>query len=67
MQWDDLNFADEGILLKIRYSKTDRAGIGATKLLPKLDEQAVCPVFYYSKYRDTVADKTGRFFFISRR
>ena len=29
-------FAEEGILVKIEKSKTDRAGVGALKLLPRM-------------------------------
>ena len=47
LKWTDVIFAEEGILLMIRFSKTDRAGVGSTKLLPKLDDQAICPHFYF--------------------
>lgn len=62
LMWEDVVFASEGILIMIRFSKTDRAGVGATKLLPKLEEKAVCPHFYFTVYRDAVADRNGRLF-----
>lgn len=60
--WEDINFAQEGILVRIVRSKTDQAGVGATKLLPKLTEEALCPVFYYTKYKEHFSELTGRLF-----
>ena len=60
--WTDVCFAEEGVLITIRKSKTDQAGVGATKLLPKLPDDALCPVFYYKKYKEEVKDLTGRLF-----
>jgi integrase len=60
--WEDINFSQEGILVRIARSKTDQAGVGATKLLPKLSEEAICPVFYYTKYRGQFTEATGRLF-----
>ena len=60
--WEDVAFAAEGVLIKIRFSKTDRAGVGATKLLPALEDDAISAAFYFSLYRDAVADKTERLF-----
>lgn len=51
LMWGDVTFAQEGILINIAFSKTDRAGIGALKLLPKLNEDAICLVFYFGKYK----------------
>jgi integrase len=62
LNWEDVVFAEEGVLLTIRFSKTDRAGIGSTKLLPRLEEDAISPLFYFSLYREAVADHCGRFF-----
>lgn len=62
LYWEDLNFAQEGILVQIKKSKTDQAGVGATKLMPKLPEEAICPVYYYTKYREHFTELTGRLF-----
>lgn len=62
LAWQDVAFAQEGVLLRIQFSKTDRAGIGATKLLPRLEDQAICPLFYFEEYRNAVSEKTGRLF-----
>lgn len=62
LTWDDVAFASEGVLIVIRFSKTDRAGAGATKLLPALDEQALSAPYYFNLYKDAVLDRTGRLF-----
>jgi integrase len=62
LTWEDLTFAHEGILLRIGQSKTDRAGIGSVKLLPKLDEDFICPVYYFTLYKSLVSATTGRLF-----
>lgn len=62
LNWEDLSFAQEGILLKICKSKTDRAGVGAVKLLPKLDDVSICPVHYFTHYKSAVINPEGRLF-----
>lgn len=62
LTWEDVVYATEGILLKIRFSKTDRAGIGATKLLPAIVEDAISPLHYFLLYKEAVADRAGRLF-----
>jgi hypothetical protein len=62
LTWSDLIFAEEGILLNIAFSKTNRAGIGSVKLLPKNEEKAICPVFYFTNNKKQLADSTGRLF-----
>jgi integrase len=51
LKWEDVTLSQEGVLINIAFSKTDRAGIGALKLLPKLEEEAICPVHYFNKYK----------------
>jgi integrase len=62
LMWEDIVFANEGILVNIKFSKTDQAGVGAVKLLPKLEEDQLCPVFYFSRYRETIEEPHGRLF-----
>lgn len=49
-----LTFAQERVLLHISKSNTDRAGVGAVMLLPKLEDLAVCPVTYFTRYKELV-------------
>jgi integrase len=60
--WEDLHFTAVDLLVLVARSKTDQAGIGATKLLPKLPDDAVCPVFYFTKYRAAFVEPKGLLF-----
>jgi integrase len=62
LTWQDLTFSKEGILLRIAFSKTDRAGVGVVKLMPKIEEDAICPVYYFTMYKNMVGVTTGRLF-----
>jgi integrase len=61
LTWKDLTFVQEGILLRIAQSKTDRAGVGVVKLLPKLEEDAICPLYYFTLYKE-LCSAEGRLF-----
>ena len=61
LTWEDLSFSQDGILLRIAFSKTDRAGVGVVKLLPKLQEKEICPVHYFTVYKQNCIPK-GRLF-----
>jgi integrase len=62
LTWEDIVFAEEGVLVKIKTSKTDCAGVGALKLLPKQDEKELCALNYFSIYKNLVPKTTGRLF-----
>jgi integrase len=62
LTWDDLTLSKEGFLLRIAFSKTDRAGVGAVKLLPVMEEKAICPVAYFTEYKALVPETKGRLF-----
>ena len=62
LTWEDVVFSQEGILIKIVKSKTDRAGIGSIKLLPKHDEKELCCLNYYTLYKSQVSISAGRLF-----
>jgi integrase len=62
LTWADIVFTAEGILVNIARSKTDQAGIGVVKLLPTHQEEALCPVKYYTLYKTLVPSTEGRIF-----
>jgi integrase len=62
LTWADIIFATEGVLVNIAHSKTDQAGVGAVKLLPASQEEALCPLKYYSRYKQLVPSTEGRVF-----
>mgnify|MGYP006143162907 CR=1 FL=1 len=44
LDYDDLDFVEEGLKIQIRKSKTDQFGEGSVKALPYLDNPKYCPV-----------------------
>ena len=44
LDYDDLDFVEEGLKIQIRKSKTDQFGEGSFKALPYFDNQKYCPV-----------------------
>jgi len=44
LDYDDLDFVEEGLKIKIRKSKTDQFGEGSVKALPYFDNPKYCPV-----------------------
>ena len=44
LDYDDLDFVEEGLKIQIRKSKTDQFGEGSVKALPYFDNQKYCPV-----------------------
>jgi len=60
--WSDIVFSAEGVLVNISRSKTDQAGVGTVKLLPTNQEEALCPLRYYTIYKSLVPSTDGRVF-----
>tara|TARA_B100000787_G_scaffold78996_1_gene58160 strand:+ start:39 stop:995 length:957 start_codon:yes stop_codon:yes gene_type:complete len=44
LDYDDLDFVEEGLKIKIKRSKTDQFGEGSVKALPYFDNSNYCPV-----------------------
>ena len=44
LDYDDLEFVDEGLKIFIKKSKTDQAGIGSIKAIPYFSNKDYCPV-----------------------
>ena len=44
LDYDDLDFVEEGLKIQIRRSKTDQFGEGSVKALPYFDSSKYCPV-----------------------
>ena len=44
LDYDDLDFVEEGVKIQIRRSKTDQFGEGLVKALPYFDNSRYCPV-----------------------
>ena len=50
LNYDDLNFVNEGLKINVRKSKTDQFGEGSIKALPYFDNPQYCPVKSVQKW-----------------
>jgi integrase len=62
LTWEYITLTDSGILVNVSHSKTDHAGDGVVKVLPKFEKQAVSPYFHHSLCRDLFSVDYGRLF-----
>ena len=62
IDYDDLDFVQEGLKISIRRSKTDQFGEGFTKALPYFDSSQYCPVISLKKLLDISKIKSGPVF-----
>jgi integrase len=59
---EDLKWIDEGIAVLVRRSKTDRAGVGRTLLVPRAENPELCPVRAMRAWLDLVGETRGPLF-----
>ena len=67
IEYDDIEFVQEGVKILIKRSKTDQSGEGTTKAIPYFENKEFCPVVAlrnYVGYRFNVS-KEGKVFDIS--
>ena len=50
LDYDDLDFVEEGLKIQIRRSKTDQFGEGLVKALPYFDNSKYCPVISLKRW-----------------
>ena len=62
LDYDDLDFFEEGLKINIRRSKTDQFGEGFIKALPYFDSPKYCPVVSLKKWIDVSKITTGPLF-----
>jgi len=62
LDYDDLDFVEEGLKIQIRRSKTDQFGEGFTKALPYFDGSQYCPVVSLKKWIEISKIKSGAIF-----
>ena len=65
INYDDLEFVDEGVKIFIKRSKTDQSGEGMTKAIPYFDNKLFCPVTNLKNWIDYSKIKLGKIFDIS--
>ena len=62
LDYDDLDFVEEGSKIQIRKSKTDQFGEGSAKALPYFDSSQYCPVISLKKWLELSKITSGSVF-----
>jgi site-specific recombinase XerD len=62
LDYDDLDFVEEGIKINLRKSKTDQFGEGSVKALPYFDNSQYCPVVSIRKWIEISKINSGALF-----
>ena len=44
IEYDDIDFVNEGVKILVKRSKTDQSGEGMTKAIPYFENKIYCPV-----------------------
>jgi len=62
LDYEDLEFVQEGLKINVKRSKTDQFGEGSTKGLPYFDNSKYCPVVSISKWIEISKISSGAIF-----
>jgi len=62
LDYDDLDFVNEGLKIAIRRSKTDQFGEGSIKALPYFDSDQYCPVVSLKNWLNITKINSGAIF-----
>ena len=62
LDYEDLNFVEEGLKINLRKSKTDQFGEGAIKALPYFKNSQYCPVVSLKNWLDVAKINSGALF-----
>ena len=65
IEYDDVDFVNEGVKINIKKSKTDQLGIGMTKAIPYFKNTKFCPVVSLKEWINYAKINSGRIFKIS--
>ena len=65
IEYEDIEFVNEGVKILIKRSKTDQSGEGMTKAIPYFDNKSFCPVISLKNWIDNSEAKSGKIFDIS--
>ena len=65
IDYEDIEFVEEGIKIFIKRSKTDQSGEGMIKAIPYFDNKIYCPVLSLKHWIEFSEIKTGKIFKIS--
>ena len=62
LDYDDLDFVEEGLKIQIKRSKTDQFGEGSVKALPYFNSSKYCPVISLKNWIDITGIDSGPLF-----
>ena len=65
IEYEDIEFVNEGVKIIIKRSKTDQSGEGMTKAIPYFANKSFCPVISLKNWIDNSETKSGKIFDIS--
>ena len=65
LDYEDIEFVEEGIKIFIKRSKTDQSGEGNLKAIPYFQNQDYCPVLTLKEWINKSKNKSGKIFKIS--
>ena len=65
IEYEDIEFVNEGVKILIKRSKTDQSGEGMTKAIPYFDNISFCPVISLKNWIDNSEMKSEKIFNIS--
>ena len=65
INYEDVEFVNEGVKIFIKRSKTDQSGEGMTKAIPYFENKLFCPVTNLKKWIDYAQIISGKIFNIS--
>ncbi len=65
IEFEDIDFVNEGVKIIIKRSKTDQTGLGMIKAIPYFENKNYCPVISLKEWIDYSKNNNGRIFKIS--
>jgi site-specific recombinase XerD len=65
IEYEDIEFVEEGVKIFVKRSKTDQSGEGMTKAIPYFDNSSYCPVMSLKNWINKAKINEGKIFDIS--
>ena len=65
IEYEDVEFVEEGVKIFVKRSKTDQSGEGMTKAIPYFNNKEFCPVNSLKNWINSINSKQGKIFDIS--
>ena len=65
IEYEDIEFVEEGVKIFVKRSKTDQSGEGMTKAIPSFNNALYCPVVHLQNWIYELKNKKGKIFSIS--